>query len=504
MSLNKKYLSSDIYKEMSDIAYPEYDNLLEIREQIDDCLDGLRTNDEKSHYLKPTLWQKKHPEAFQEFLYRALFPFETRYSLDIYNGLFRLGSPNVNLPVPLMYMLKNASAKGDGLKEIQLRLNQDQMAHGLRMMLLETRDDRNAPFYIQEYTANRFVRCRMTKKNGSVFPDIILLNESEVLNDIGALCYTPDIKIRILALDKDGFYYQRQVRKEELRNFDYADPPADKRTLYPQYMGKKYNFIPFVWCGASGTEGENLDVPPLLPMAQKELKLFLCMAHNSQHIFMNTQEAVVITGAPGNFKLKDNEFVAGSVVAIPGENTRVQYLSTNGVGFDAEEKEIARLQSGIEQQRLSLMSAKSHQSGTVVSLVQNSQSAPLRTIVDVSGVAITQILKHAAAWMDLPQEEKELVSYLPSQEFADPKVNLSEFISLCKAVQNNDVPMLEEDLFIIAKKSSYINSDFTWEQFKEKYDLEYEERLAKNTKNTTWQHPLTGKITPNGTETEEI
>ena len=230
------------------------------------------------------------------------------------------------------------------------------------------------------------------------------------------------------------------------------------------------------------------------------------MAHNSPHIFMNTQEAVVITGAPGNFKIKDDEFVAGSVVAIPGENTKVQYLSTNGVGFGAEEKEIDRLQTAIEQQRLSLMSAKSHQSGTVVGLVQNSQSAPLRTIVDVSGCSITQILRHAAQWMGIPRDEQEMISYLPSTEFADPRVNLSEFISLCKAVQENSVIMLEEDLFVIAKKSGYINNDFTWEQFKSRYDLQYEERQSKNAVTVKAEknapHPLAGVITPESGEDE--
>lgn len=506
MSLNTKYSPLSIYREVSSFAFPEYDSLLEIREQIDDCIAGLRTNDEKQKYLKPTQWQKKHPDSFKEFLYRALFPFETKYSLDIYQGLFRLGTPNIHLPESLQYMIKEASAKRDGLKDIQIRLNTEQMSHGLRMLLLEVRDDLEKPFFIQEYSANKFIRCHLVSKNGETYPDIILLNESSITNDMGTLSYMPDIKIRILALDKDGFFYQRQVRQSELTGFDYKNPPRDDRTKYPKCRKVLYTRIPLVFCGASSTDPETVDVPPLLPMAQKELKLFLCMAHNSQHIFMNTQEAVVITGAPGSFKIKDNEFVAGSVVSLPGENTKVQYLSTNGVGFSAEEKEIERLQNGIEQQRLSLMSAKSHQSGTVVGLVQNSQSAPLRTIVDVSGSAITQILRHAAEWLELPEDEKMLVSYIPSTEFAEPRVNLSEFISLCKAVQENTVPMLEEDLFVTAKKSGYINNNFSWEQFKEKYDLEFEERQSKKAvtvRENGAPHPLNGLIAPAGEDLAE-
>lgn len=499
MSL-QNYSAKNLYTEVADIAYPEYSNLLNIREEIDDCLEGLRTSEEKQKYLKPTKWQQKHKDAFQEFLYRALFPFETKYALDIYTGLFQLGNPLVTLPEKLDYMIKHASARDDGLKSIQVRLNQEQMSHGLRMLLLECRpNDTEKPLFIQEYSANKFIRAHFTEKNGEIYPDIILLNESTVNNDFFTLSYIPEIKIRILAIDGAGRYYQRQVAKEELIQFDYDNPPVDGRTVYPVCQGRTLDRIPFVWCGANGLSGEELDIPPLLPMAQKELKLFLCMAHNSQHIFMNTQEAIVITGAPGSFKLKDNEFVAGAAISIPGENTKVQYLSTNGIGFDAEEKEIERLHQSIEQQRLSLMSAKSHQSGTVVGLVQNSQSAPLRTIVTVSGMAITKILLFAAKWLDLSKEETESISYEPSQKFANAMVNLSEFISLCKAVQANEVKMLESDLYAIGKESGLINSKLSWEQFKEKYEIEAEERLAKSSvlpKKKGSIHPLNGKIPP--------
>ena len=289
------------------------------------------------------------------------------------------------------------------------------------------------------------------------------------------------MRFRILALDRNMEYYQRTIDPSELQNFDVMNPPMDGRTVYPEYFGRRFNRIPFVWCGASGLSGVSLDMPPLLSMAETELKLFLCMAHNSQHIYMNTQEAIVITGSNKGYKLQDYDFCAGSVVSIPGENVKVQYLSTNGVGFSAEEKEIERLQSSIEKKRLSLMSAKSHQSGTVVGLLQNCQSAPLRTVVTVSGNAISLILRHAANWMGYKPEEVERISYIPSQEFASERANISEFIALCKAVRSGEVKMLEEDLYAMAKESGFVHSRLSWTQFKEKYELEWEENIRRET-----------------------
>lgn len=479
----KKYSDEELEKLVAGLAFPEYPELLECRDIVDDCLAGQRTIKARGKYLPPTKWQKEHPEKYKEFLYRALFPGETKASLDTYEGLFQLGSPHVTLPPDgrMNYIIDDASVTRDGLKQIQVRLNKEQMAHGLRMMLLEVRDNEHCPFFIQEYPANKFLRAHFndTLISGESMADMVLLNESTVENDIRTWQFRKVIRLRILGLDANLEYYQRSVSPEELYGLDIAHPPQDGRTVYPAYLKRRFNRIPLVWCGSSGLSGSSMEYPPMLSMAQTELKLFLCMAHNSQHIYMNTQESIVITGANNSFKLKDDEFVAGSVVCIPGQYAKAQYLSTNGVGFDAEEKEIARLKSSIEEKRLSLMSAKSHQSGTVVGQVQNNQSAPLRTVVNVSGEAITTILRHMARWMHYPEEAVRQINYIPSNEFANPRVNLSEYIALCKAVVTGEVKMLEEDLYVMGKESGYIKSKLGWEQFKAKYEIEWEERQRR-------------------------
>lgn len=498
------FSESDPDKIISTLAFPGYKDLVELRELVDDCLAGQKTIKERGKYLPPTKWQEKYPAKYREFLFRALFPDETKYSLDIYEGLFNIGDPQITLPEDgrMNYMVTDASVFRDSLKQIQVRLNKEQMTHGLRMLLLEVRDNEKKPFYIQEYGANKYIRGHFNSEmiSGESIADCVLLNETTLFNDIRNWTYSRMVRLRILGLDANMEYYQRSVSPDELRDIDIYHPPQDERTVYPAYQNRRFNRIPFVWCGVGGNSGVSMDQPPLLSMAQTELKLFLCMAHNSQHIYMNTQESIVITGASNSFKLSDDEFVAGSVVVIPGENAKAQYLSTNGVGFGAEEKEIARLQESIEAKRLSLMSAKSHQSGTVVGLVQNSQSAPLRTVVTTSGNAITLTLQHMAKWMGYDDSAIEGIRYMPSEAFANPRFNLSEFIALCKAVADGEVQMLEEDLYAMAKESNFISSKLTWRQFKTKYELEWEERRKKQGvvanqsgnpfANTTGQSPI--------------
>ncbi|MBQ6599735.1 MAG: hypothetical protein IJH79_19470 [Lentisphaeria bacterium] len=84
----------EMSNDVSQYAFPGHRDLVELREIVDDCLAGQRTVKERGKYLPPTKWQEKYPEKYREFLFRALFPSETKYSLDIYEGLFNIGDPH--------------------------------------------------------------------------------------------------------------------------------------------------------------------------------------------------------------------------------------------------------------------------------------------------------------------------------------------------------------------------------------------------------------------------
>ena len=483
--------AEEIIAMIQGFAFPEYNDLQDARQLVDDCLAGQKTIKSKIKYLPPNEWQDKHRDQYMSFLRRALFPSETRYALDIYEGLFSMGEPRITLPKSgeLDYIIENASIYNDSLKDVQMRLNSEQMAHGLRCMLVETREDPKRPFFIREYSADKFLRSHFKESGGESYADFILIDESSGVYNIQTKQDFIDFKLRVFALDENGYYYQRKLNIQEFASFDPLHPTIDKNTVYPTYQGKPFTRIPFVWCGVNSLSGSAFDYPPLQSMADTEIALYVAMANHSQHIYMNTQEILVFTGVSPDAIPKDIAFGCGSFIALKEENADAKYVSTNGVGYTAEKEEIEQLQSSIEQKRLSLMSAKTHQSGAVVGMEQNSRSAPLRSVVETSGNAITTILKYMAKWINIPQDEIDKISYEPSKEFANTKLNINEFISLCKSVMDGEVKMLEEDLFVMAKKSGYINASMTWNDFKKRYKIESQERqnaqsiLPRNTGN---------------------
>lgn len=467
-------------------AYPNYLSFVEMRGTVDDCVRGIYTLEQKQRYLPSNSYREKHPRMNQDFLERALFPGETQYALQTYDGLFSVGSPELALPEDgrMTYIADKAGAMGGDMKHVQLRTNNGQMRHGLYCLLLEIgRDDRMGGrpfFFIQEFGADALLRMHFMDVGSERVPDFVLLDESTTDYDVARKQDVIDRRYVVLALDGNGDYFQRTILPEELRDLDVSAPPMDGRTVYPEYLGRRFNRVPFVACGASGITGK-IEVPPMLSMAQTEIALFKALADHAYHIYMNTQEILVVTGAGAEFedKAKNVEVGAGTLINIRSPEAKAYYVSTNGTGFTAEQQQIAQLKDDIDRKRMSLMSAKSHQSGTVVSMLAGAQTAPLRAVVDASGVALTSMLRQMAEWIGYGEEEVRSVQYVPSQQFANASVNLSEYVALCQAVRNGSVPMLERQLYDMARESGILSRTLPYERFKDLYETEQEEFLRK-------------------------
>lgn len=474
--------SSSFASQSAPDAYPNYLSFVEMRGMVDDCVRGIYTLDQKQRYLPTNSYRERHPKMNQDYLERALFPGETQYALQTYDGLFSVGSPELALPDDgrMTYIAERASAMGGDMKHVQLRCNNEQMKHGLHCLLLEMGGNPEMPFFVQEYGADSLLRIHYREREGDRLVDFVLLDESLTDYDLSA---KEDVAIRryaVLSLDANDEYYQRTIAPEELRDLDLRNPPMDKRTIYPDYHGKRFHRVPFVACGASGITG-TIEVPPMLSMAQTEIALFKALADHAYHIYMNTQEILCVTGAPADFERRaengEVDVGAGTLLAFRSAETKAFYVSTNGTGFTAEQEQIKQLKDDIDRKRMSLMSAKSHQSGTVVSMLAGAQTAPLRAVVDASGVAITSILRQMAEWMGYSDVDISQIAYIPSQQFASASVNLSEYVALCQAVRNGEVPMLQRQLYDMARESGILSRTLPYEKFRDLYAAEQEEFL---------------------------
>jgi len=473
----KKKSPNDWRYEAKQYAFLEYSDLLEYRMRVDDCLQGQRNIKRKAIYLPPTMWQEEHPEEYNAFLQRALFYSMTTYAMRIYEGLTMSGFPEIILPESgsMDFISNAATVHRRDLHSLQSNLNREQFAHGLRCMLVDPTNNPAYPFVIKEYGANTFLRAYFPATPGENKAKMVLLDESGYNYNTQTKKDEYEPRFLVLGLDANEEYYQSVISPDQWANFNIDIPPVDEKTTYPTYRGIRLNRIPFTWCGASSLSGVSMDLPPLLDMADCEIKLFQLDAQYSQHIFQSCQETVFFLNTGKDFNLGDIRYGCGAHNKLP-KDVVPKVISNNGIGFTAQKEYMDSIMAQIELRRMSIMSSKSHQSGTAVGIVQNAQTAPLRTIVDTSGDAITEQLRYIAQWMGYGDDVSSRVLYTPSKDFANVDSNLSEFVALCQSVAEGVVPMLEEDLYRMAKENGYVNSRIEWKEFKNRWQLEKLER----------------------------
>lgn len=460
-------------------AYDEYRKVEPMRQKVSDCLQGEEYVKSKEEYLRKTQWYKKHNDEYQAFVARATFYSKTSYALRVYEGLVTAGEPEILLPENggMDFLRRYATVYKNDLHSLQVRLNRDQFTSGLRVMVAEpTADDKN-PFVIKEYGASSFLRAYFVDMDGESVAKFVLMDESTMAFDIKTKSSTFKERLRVFGLDKDNQYYQCAITPDEWIMFDVDNPtPANPSDLvYPRYKGRLMNRIPVTWCGASSLSGSTFDIPVLLDVANFDLKLYNLDANYAQHLYQSSQETVFFTHTTKDFKLDNICYGSGAHNALPGE-VDVKVVSVNGIGFSEQREYMTAVKEEISQRIMSVMSSKSHQSGTAIGIVQNAQTSPIRTIVETSAAAITDQLRLIAKWMDYTDEEVAKVSYTPSNEFAKIDTDLSAFIGLCRAVYEGAVPMLEEDLYRFAKMCGFVNSKREFAEFKKLHDKEIRQR----------------------------
>ena len=191
-----KKKNANLMRSLSEFAFPEYTELAEYRERVDDCLQGQRNIKRKQKYLPPTKWQASHPDEYAAYLRRALFYSLTAYAVRLYEGLCLAGSPTIILPDDkrLEFIARKATVHKRDLHSLQGNLNREQLAHGLRCMLLQPTDDLQRPFVIQEATANSFLV--------SLFDDDAQTGES---------------KARLVLLDNSKNVFDKKTKKFEYK-----------------------------------------------------------------------------------------------------------------------------------------------------------------------------------------------------------------------------------------------------------------------------------------------
>ena len=96
---------------------------------------------------------------------------------------------------------------------------------------------------------------------------------------------------------------------------------------------------------------------------------------------------------------------------------------------------------------MSLFPVNDNQSGEALKIIQGSQVAPLVTMVNTSGNAITQLLRYAGRWKQMKEEQIQDIIYTPSEAYARRNLDFSEILQFINMKERNpNIPVLRSEI----------------------------------------------------------
>jgi hypothetical protein len=234
---------------------------------------------------------------------------------------------------------------------------------------------------------------------------------------------------RILAIDGAGYYVVNVYRKIDKNKEDWI---LYEGPIYPDYKGKKLDFIPFVFFGSSSNV-PSPSRPPLLDL------LNLLKGH--WRLTVAYQYGLHFAGLPtpcfAGFDIEDGVKMAlgpGAAYHTSEPQAKSWFLQTGGQGLIDMERGLDRLEKQmavigarlLEEQRPGVEAAET------VRLRSSGDSATLADIAGNIGEGATQVLKYIGFWLGIPEKECNVGI---NKDFVNMSIGPQEITAYLQAVQ---------------------------------------------------------------------
>lgn len=401
--------------------HPDYIANIDIWQMIDDVCSNVAVKANKKKYL-PVPESFGDSNRYDEYLQRAVFYGVTGTTLASYVGSAFNSLPAFNRPDDLSHLDINADGAGRSIYQVSQRM--------LRQILKNYR----VGVYV-DFPQVEASRSRADDKSKNAYPMIHVINAANVLDwdtvIIGNQRKISFVKIfeTVTTRSDDGFTQEvnEQYRILRLRDgvytvqvYKYIDgkPEYEDEQTPTDYNGRKWDYIPFTFCGAVDNS-EDIHNPPVFDLADLNLAHY----RNSADV----EESGFIVGQPiysypnvteEQYKLMQDENVAvGSSRGFPTKVEIVQ-AGENNLATALMEKKWAQMKE---------MGARLIEvgSGNKTATQAESDSSVQHSVISLAVSNISEALTVALRWCarySLPNYDLDFdeLSYTISQDFNKP------------------------------------------------------------------------------------
>lgn len=403
-------------------VHPSYTEMMERWRTCRDTYAGewaIKDRQQGQYYLPPTEGQRQDGleyggygyHAYQAYLQRAVFHDTMSDAVEIAIGLLWQKDPKYTLTPRLEYMLTRATTEGEGLKELHLKLNVEQLVTGRQGLLLDlpATPTRELQPYIAHYRAESIRNWDAGRKHDSAMDvlNLVILDETcyERQEDFS---WELKRQFRVLTLGSPEANELTGVYKWGVFREDDDSLQFDENRMQEIFINNRpVTQIPFVFLNSKDLVPA-IDDPPMMGVANTALAIYRGEADYRQALYMTGQDTLVTIGVQDT-KKGPIRIGAGSHINIPNPQGDAKFIGVSSKGLAEQRTALENLMMVAAQKAGQIIDTRSKQreSGEALKTRLAAQTATLTQIAMAGARALEEILKIAATWVgDNPEEIK--------------------------------------------------------------------------------------------------
>ncbi len=366
---------------------------------------------------------------YKKYLMRALFFNAMGRTVEGLSGFIFQKSPIVDVPAGIKKDLEDITKTGVDINTFALWAGRELLTTGRFGILVDLlADDPDSPSeeqkrpYISGYVAEDIINWRTERRGDdpSVLTHVVLREYAEEPNPKDAFEMLEIEQFRVLELTEEG-YSQTVFRKvPNTDDFIISTP-----TMFPERLGEKLDFIPFICLGPTELSC-NVSKPPLIDMVDVNLSHYRTMADLEHGRHFTALPTPYVSGS----RESDTPLFMGSAVAWDletGGSAGMVEFSGAGLAALVIAEQDKRKMMAVLGARLLEEAPNSPETATAFIGRHSGEGATLRTMCFVLGKALTQVVQIMAWWVsnaDFPKDVKASVEL--NKEFMMVKMNSQE------------------------------------------------------------------------------
>ena len=272
---------------------------------VRDTVEGeptIKSGSNKEKYLpNPCPGEEGSEEIYDRFLAGAEYDSIPASTVNSLLGVMYTPEPEIVLPPKMEYLLEDADGNGLPLKN-QMKVASSEILQVNYIGLLAEYNDlsnlnvdeitiadaqsMNLQSSIKQYVRESIINWGFSKVNGRLQLQYVVLAETDEVTNFDTLESDKVNSYLLLALDEDGFYYQKKFVENSPTNHTESEP------LYPKAGGNNLREIPFAFVMQDDKPVGSIPVEPgyIYPISTKTLARYRVSA--------NLKEALYNMGGP--------------------------------------------------------------------------------------------------------------------------------------------------------------------------------------------------------------